>query len=91
MFVTMFRGFVSALFFSFTGTSGYSSGAGSVSSHQQSYCSQTALSASSSGAVSQPDMHTTESVPTKRSAASAFWISAVIRSMQSFRSSLRGA
>ena len=91
MFVTMLSGSVNLLFLSLTGTSGYSSSVGSARSHAQSYFASTAVSFSSSGAVSQPRIHTTLSVPTRRSSASARPSRTLARSMQSLNASRCGA
>ena len=91
MFVTMFSGSVNLLFLSLTGTSEYSSSVGSARSQAQSYFASTAVSSSSSGAVSQPRMHTTLSVPTRRSSASARPSFTLARSMQSLNASRCGA
>ena len=79
----MLSGHVSLLFLSLTGTSGYSSGAGSVSSHAQQKPESSASSFPTSSHGTQPSRQKVFSECTSRSAACALEISCVQRSKAS--------
>lgn len=79
----MLSGHVSLLFLSLTGTSGYSSGDGSSSSHAQQNFSSSASSFGTSSHGTQPSRQKVRSECASRSAACAFEISCVQRSAAS--------
>ena len=76
----MFSGRVRQLFFSFTGTSGYSSGAGSAASQAQPRRSSRALTSAMRSAGAHPSKKTMVPSVSSRSAALSRAVSAVSRS-----------
>ena len=80
--VTRLMGLTMRLFFSETGTCGYSSGAGSDVSQAQSKSFRRASSLGSSSSGHQPSSATMLSVPDNRSVASAFAVRAAMRSQE---------
>ena len=73
---------VTALFFSFTGTCGYSSGAGSENSQAQSKPANAASSRGTSSVGAHPSRKKVSAVSTNRALASSFAISWAARSAQ---------